>query len=437
MAETKYILVGAALFNWSETQRMIEIADELSVRGYKIIFIGEGRYGHLLREKDYIREIVSYDSQWYTPRRIKMMLEMDQYGNNYAEIDEIEKIVAAEINVIKKYRPAAILTGYRMSLTISAKLCGIPIIWSLAATLSKIYLENIAQKARQVDGIKRDANVSYQDIRALFEDKIACKKLLGASKTSSVWNEFLKNHFTAPLICDLDIYTGDLNLMSDAGELFPELRETEKYKFIGPILNNQPIEMPEIVDAVFGQNNGRKKVLISIGSGGKRDLFLKILQSTSAFACDFFVSVVGILHEEDIKDYPDNYYFCEKFPLIEIAAKCDAAIIQGGQGTLYAVLAGQCPFVSLPATFEQRQNTENLLRYAKCGELVRPFAITELNIKNALARVLHTAEYKENIRNTAGIIRKYMRNRRLSAITAADFIEEMILHKERPQKGGL
>lgn len=432
MAETKYILVGAALFNWSETQRMIEIADELSFRGYKIVFLGEGKYEYLLQEKDYIRETIGYDCQWYTPRRIEMMLEMDQYGNNYATIDEIEKIVAAEIRVIKKYHPAAILTGYRMSLTISARLCKIPMIWSLAATLSRIYLENIAQKAQRADSMKRDASVSYEEIRALFEDKIACKRLLGASKTSSVWNHFLKNHFLAPLSCDLDMYTGDLNLMSDAKELFPELTETEKYKFIGPILNNQSIEMPKIVDVVFRQNNGRKKVLISIGSGGKKDLFMKILQSTLAFACDFFVSVVGILHEEDIKDYPDNYYFCDKFPLIEIAKMCDAAIIQGGQGTFYAVLAGQCPFVSLPATFEQRQNMENLLRYAKCGELIRAFAITEQSIKNALTRVLHTTEYKENIRNVAGDIDKYLRNRRRSAITAADLMEEMILKKERP-----
>ena len=52
----KYILVGSALFNWSETQRMIEISDELTRRGYQIVFVGKGKYDFLLEEKGYIRE---------------------------------------------------------------------------------------------------------------------------------------------------------------------------------------------------------------------------------------------------------------------------------------------------------------------------------------------------------------------------------------------
>lgn len=430
MTEVKYILVGSALFNWSETQRMIEISDELYLRGYKIVFIGEGKYDYLLNEKDYIRETVEYDAKWYTPERITMMLGMDQYGSNYATLVEIENIISPEIDIIKKYSPAAILTGYRMSLTISAKLCKIPIIWSLSATLSKIYLRSVANKANRVNRVKRDSALSYQDIRALFEDKIACERLLGESKTSTVWNTFLKNNSCPPLSCDLDIYTGDLNLMSDASELFPDLNETEKYKFIGPIWNNQPIEMPEIVNEVFEKNNGKKKVLISIGSGGKNELFKKILQSTLDFDCDFFVSVIGILSNDDIKEYPDNYHFCDKFPLIEIAKLCDAAVIQGGQGTLYAVIAGKCPFVSLPATFEQRQNVENLLRHYKCGEIIRMFHVTENNIKNGLNAVLCSNKYKDNIVEISNVISKYLINRKYSSITAADYIEEMILKRE-------
>lgn len=430
MTDTKYILVGSALFNWSETQRMIEISDELNRRGYKIVFIGEGKYDYLLGTKDYVREYIDYDSTWYTPKRISMMLGMDQYGSNFATFDEVEKIITAEINVIKKYNPVAILTGYRMTLTISAKICQIPIVWSLSATLSKPYLEIVAEKAKQINKIKRDTKQSYESIRALFEDKIACERLLGECKTSDVWNEFLVENSRSPLSCDLDIYTGDLNLMSDAKELFPELTETVNYKFIGPILNNQHIKMPEIVNRVISQNNNRKKVLISIGSGGKKELFLKILRSTLDIDCDFFVSVVGILNDDDIKDYPSNYYFCDKFPLIEIAQLCDVAIIQGGQGTLYATIAGQCPFVSLPATFEQRQNIENLLKHYKCGELIRMFSVTEPSIKNALKLLLDSAEYQDGIVSVSNDISKHLINRKLSSITAADYIEELIAEKE-------
>ena len=218
MTDTKYILVGSALFNWSETQRMIEISDELIRRGYTIVFIGSGKYDYLLDTKNYIREQIDYDAEWYTPKRISMMLGMDQYGSNFATIEEIEKIIAGEINVIKKYDPVAILTGYRMTLTISSKICKVPIVWSLAATVSKMYLQNVAERAKQIDKIKKEAKGSYQELRALFEDKIACEKLLGECKPSMSWNNFLKRNACEPLECDLDLYTGNLNLMSDAKE---------------------------------------------------------------------------------------------------------------------------------------------------------------------------------------------------------------------------
>ena len=93
----KYILVGSALFNWSETQRMIEISDELTRRGYQIVFVGKGKYDFLLEEKCYIREHIAYDEKWYTPDRITKMLDMDRHGNNYATLDEIENIIASEV----------------------------------------------------------------------------------------------------------------------------------------------------------------------------------------------------------------------------------------------------------------------------------------------------------------------------------------------------
>lgn len=435
MAEKQYILVGSALFNWSETQRMIEIADALQDRGYTIVFLGEGKYDYLLEGKGYIREQIEYDAQWYSPKRISMMLDMDQHGSNFAAPEEIEQIIAGELEVIQTYKPLAILTGYRMTLTISARLCRIPIVWSLAATLSKPYLAAVAEKAAQAGKTKGTPKLPYEEIRALFEDKIACERLLGKCKTSGAWNQFLLRKACTPMDCDLDIYTGDLNLMSDAGTLFPQLKETERYKFIGPILNNQPIAMPASVKKAILPENSRKKVLISIGSGGKKELFTKILRATRGFDCDFFISVVGILQEDEIRDYPENYYFCDKFPLIDIAQCCDAAIIQGGQGTLYAMLAARCPFVSIPATFEQRQNVENLFRHYKCGALIRMFSVTEKEIRSALTDLLSSEGYKEQALCAANAVGEYFDDRRLAPRKAADYIEALISKQGRCTPG--
>lgn len=423
MSETKYILVGAALFNGSETQRMIEIADELSERGYTIVFIGSGKYDSYLQNKNYIREFIEYDTEWYTEERISKMLAMDRYGSDFASLEEIQTIIAEEIQLIKKYNPLIVLTGYRMTLTISSRICKVPIVWSLSATVSKIQLEQILKQAKEA---KQNKQQSYQELRSAYENQIACERLLGDCQTIRLWNQVLESYGHQTLECDLDMYTGDLNLMSDAKELFPELEENENYKFIGPILNNQYIEMPEIVHEVMHQNNGRKKILISIGTAGKKEFLLKILEATLDFECDFFISVFDVLTEEEMAIYPDNYHFCEKFPLIEIIQLCDGAIIQAGQGTLYAMLAGECPFVSIPATFEQRQNIENLVKHYQCAEVIQPYDLNLKNIQKALESLLNSKQYKMESLRAKKDISKYLVDKKYTPARAADYIEEYI-----------
>ena len=432
MKNKQYILVGSALFNGSETQRMIEIADELKQRGYTIVFIGAGQYDTLLENKDYIREVIAYDRKWYNEERISKMLAMDRYGCDFASKDEIKKIIEAEIQVIKKYNPIVILTGYRMTLTISSRICKVPIVWSLSATVSKIQLEQVLESANQV---KRNSKQSYQQLRSLYENKIACQRVLNQSQTVTLWNQVLESYGCETLKCDLDIYTGDLNLMSDAKELFPDLKENDQYKFIGPILNNQYIEMPQIVSEVLEQNNGRKKILISIGTSGKKELLMEILKTTREFDYDFFISVFDVLSKEEMDSYPKNYHFCEKFPLIDIAQLCDFAIIQAGQGTLYAMLAAKCPIVSIPTTFEQRQNIENLLKHYQCGEMIPFYDANQINIKKAITCLLNTKTYKEEILRANKDIQKHLIDGKRTPIQAANYIEDYILHKGSDRNG--
>lgn len=422
----KYILVGCALFNWSETQRMVEISDELILRGYKIVFIGKGKYDFLLNNKPYIREYVSYDEKWYTEERISKMLGMDVCGNSYATSDEINGIVDSEIKIINKYNPILILTGYRMSLTVSARYANIPIAWCLSATLSRLYLTKVLERAKELCKNNRSSGASYQDIRSQFENKIACERLLKNCKTSKAWNEVLTNKNLEIFTSDLDIYTGDLNLMSDAKELFEDIDETKQYHFIGPILNNEKIIMPDVVSKVLDSNNGRKKVLISIGSSGTKETFKKILDATRNLDFDFFISVIGILDKE-LEEYPDNYYFCEKFPLVDIAKVCDIAIIHGGQGTLYAMIAAKCPFLVLPATFEQRQNVENVLRNNKCGKIIYSYEFSNKKFQDSLLSVLSSKKYKESIIELSHNIKKYFEDSRFASKRAADVIENFVI----------
>lgn len=100
-----------------------------------------------------------------------MMLDMDKYGGNFARSDEVEKIIESEIKVIEKYKPEAILTGYRMTLTVSARVCEIPVVWCLSAAVSKPYLEMTLEKTKLLSAKKRE-----RDSGQAYETKEQCSK---------------------------------------------------------------------------------------------------------------------------------------------------------------------------------------------------------------------------------------------------------------------
>lgn len=426
----KTILFGAALFNWSETQRMVEFAAELHKRGYRIVFLGEGKYDYLIEDRSFIiRERLQADRDWYTPKRIAQMLAMDKVGNQYASASEIDTVVAEELRLIQKYQPCAIVTGYRMTLTLSARISGVKLVWCLSAVLSKHYLA-AKEVGSSGDSYRQSKewmkNLPYQQARAMYADRLMRERAIRTNGTSKQWNQCLKQHGAALLQSDMELFEGDLNLMSDAAELFPSLPQIAgRYQFIGPIFNSEIIPIPDVLRPFLKKEYPRKKVLVSVGSGGKKEILMTALHALESVDCEVFVSVIGALEEDELAAFPERYHFCEKFPLIEMAQLCDAAIIQGGQGTLYAMLEGGCPFVSIPGTFEQRNNVENLLCQLECGKILYPYELSATNLTDSITDVLEKPEYSLGAQKGQAIVDRYYTEVR-AEVTAADRIEEMI-----------
>ena len=130
------ILAGPAWFNWSESQRMIAIGDELEKMGYQVILLGEGYYDHLIGDRTWQRIVPKTDREWFTPERILDMLSMETVGNQYADEALISAMAGEEMNIFRQIRPDAVLTGYRPTLTLSTRIARLPMVWCLSAVLS-------------------------------------------------------------------------------------------------------------------------------------------------------------------------------------------------------------------------------------------------------------------------------------------------------------
>ena len=225
------ILVAAAAYNFAETYRMKTIGKVFKQLGYDVYSMGVGRYSYMLNEgMKYLT--TDSDSMWYTGERINRMMNMDLYGNDYCSYEELKKIVYDEIEILREIKPDIVITGYRTTLSLSCRALKIPLVWILSATVSRVYFE----KGFATIPERYEENF-FQNIKDVnIKNKYYCRLTLKNSSTSKVWNNIARELGVSSFKSDIDIFSGDLNLLSDCPELFPEFRDLEnKYQFCGPI----------------------------------------------------------------------------------------------------------------------------------------------------------------------------------------------------------
>ena len=289
----KTIIVASALYNWGETHRMVGIGEELEKRGYKVVYLGEGKYDFMVDEAKFERAKVPGDEEWFTPERIEKMMDMDTYVNNYATAEEINRTVSAEVEVMKKYNPVMVVTGYRTTLSISARILKVPLVWVLSSVVSKNFF------LRKIDSLPENSILNrYFDKNKMNQNKEVMldfvKKMFSIyNESSAEWNKVNEMYGLKKFESDLDIFEGELNIASDP----PEFGEKgDGYKYCGPIFHKKKIEMPEVTADM--DEKPKKKIFIVMGSSGTSEDFERVLKALKDLDYEYYISTTRMTDDE-------------------------------------------------------------------------------------------------------------------------------------------
>lgn len=414
--KNKRVLLAAAAYNLAESHRMAQIGESLKRFGMEVFTLGEGRYDMLLKESG-THLTLPEDEMWYTDNRIDKLMNMDKYGNDYCTYEELWCIVKAERELLEKVKPLFVITGYRTTLSISCKSMGIPLVWVLSATISKPYFERGLAEMPWRYPVEYVKNIQDAGKQMQYYSRLALKN----AGTSKIWIQLQKELGMKPFHSDLDVYSGDFNLMSDARELFPQLQDLpETYRFCGPLFMHKKIDMPRCIKNYVDM--GKRKIFVSMGSSGEKNILLKVLRGLCGFGADVFVAATSILSEEDIAEFEEGFFFAESFPHREIAEWVDISVIHGGQGTVYTSLLSGKPFIGIPMFSEQQYNLGNL---EKIGNMVRMKEedITRENLQAQIQKMFDEPSWQKNaIRIRKQILPYYEENSLHGADSAAEII---------------
>lgn len=385
--QNKKVLIAAAAYNWAECHRMAGIGREFLKYGYEVYSLGTGRYDYLLKE-GMIHLSLKEDEYWYTEERIWKLMHMDSYGNDYCEQEELEEMIEAERKLFQQIKPELVVTGYRTTLSLSCRIEKIPLVWVLSAVVSPLYYKyGLATMPERVP-VQFVNHIKDKKLQA----KYYCTLALKNNGTSKIWNKTAKKYELSGLKSDLEIFTGDLSLMSDIPDFFPDFKKLPKeFQFCGPLFNYEDIAWPECMKD-YDQTKKCLRIFVTLGSSGEEKIVFRILNDLKQVDAEIFVATTSIIDKKVQKEFPDNFYFAEKFPHRKIAEWVDLSIIHGGQGTLYTTILGGKPFIGVPMFSEQQYNIENMVRYGS-GEHISVEALNNGVLKQTIEKVVNTESY--------------------------------------------
>lgn len=296
------------------------------------------------------------------------------------DLPTLKEYVREDMAIIEDAKPDVIVGDFRLSLSVSARLEGVPYVtlcdayWSPEYPLEAPLPVLLATKFVPV-GI---AQWAFRQIAPL------------AFRLHSVPMERLRRHFGLPsLNHDLrTCYTdADLRLFANPSPLFPEIQTSSKADFLGPIAwsPHGEIKLP----ATF---RNKPLIYLTMGSSGAATAIPRIFHALKKFDCCALVATAG--RKINFDNDTVRYIISDYFPGDLACNMADLVICNGGSPTTNQALNAGKPVIGIAQNMDQFLNMRAIERHGS-GLLLRADRLTSQAIDNALEQLLRKPDFRQ------------------------------------------
>ncbi len=354
----------------ADTGRLVLIAKRFrEMDGNAIFFSHGGQYEYLAKDNGfeiiqinpilstgYIQEMWKYIS---TPTYKNII---QSYFSFLFSTDYIQDSIEHEIDTFKKTEINMIVSAFVPSCSISTRVSEIPYVC--------IVSEAGAFQVRTPDMIENIFTRSLpQPMKLRFFNRFMSKTKLFVKP----FNKASKKFHVPSFRCIRDVYKGDITLETNALEfinIFPDQQTVPTHDYVGPILLGHMLseefseegkkQMEEKIESHL-KKPGRS-ILVTLGSVGRKDLFLRILRVLNKTNYNIVAVNVYGLDEKEKEEFHENIFIAPFIPFIEkLHYMVDVSLIHGGQGTVYAAAYAGKPVIGFPLQLEQHSNLEKFV----------------------------------------------------------------------------
>ena len=288
----------------------------------------------------------------------------------------LQGYVEQDLALIDELRPDAVVGDFRLSLSVSARLAGVPY-----ACIANAYWSPYAlNRSLPLPVLPWTPYVPLPLAQRVFD---FFQPSLLATHCQPL-NDVRISRALAPLPMDLRrIYTdADLTLYADDPRIFPLREAPETHRHIGPVIWSPPVTLPPWWDQI---DANLPTIYVTMGSSGNARMLEAVLNALSVLPVAIVASTAGATVPSG--RWP-NARIAEYLPGEQAAARSQLVVCNGGSPTSQQALAAGVPVLGICQNMDQLLNMREIAA-AGLGEVIRADRFTESALTMAARRLLH------------------------------------------------
>jgi len=321
--------------------RSLLVAREVQRRGHRVILAGTPTY---LQNPALVRpdEFELYPIPDFSRAE---GLEILRSLRRIPSRAEIERNIAAELEMLDRITPAAAVVDFRPTMFVSARARRIPVI----SLVGGVWLYQYAAKPYRAlrtyqfyDTVRRLAGDSAERVMPFLVRLAMRYKMLPFALA-------YRRHGLAPKWTPWEMIVGDYNLILDTELLSPMKPLPENFRRVGPIFWTADVPLP---DRIRKLDRRTSIIYVTLGSTGHGDLFRHLLRVLGETEYQVVMSTGGQVAFAP-GEIPRNIYVEAYVAGLLTSEVADLVIHHGGAGTVYQTLSAGRPSITIATHFEQ------------------------------------------------------------------------------------
>ncbi len=365
------VLFFAEAVTLAHVARPITLARSLTSPSYEPIIACDARYQRFLEHEPVqslpLRSIGS-----------AQFLRALANGSPVYDAQTLREYVRDDLELIRRVQPDLIVGDFRLSLSVSARLAGIP----YAAISNAYWSPHYARKGYPLPVLPISRLLPLPVANALFQ---AARPLAFAMHCRPL-NRVRREYGLASLGSELRrAYTdADHVLYADSPRMFPTEDLPSHHRYLGPIIWSPPVAVPHWWDHLPAD---RPIIYLTLGSSGQASLVQRVLEGLA----DLPVSVIASMAGAAPPTSPANVYLADYLPGTAAAARAKLVICNGGSPTSHQALAAGVPVLGIASNMDQFLNMRAIVE-AGAGHTIRADRLRSAEVRERVVQLLSPPE---------------------------------------------